>query len=79
MITAAGNDQTAKPLEEVKHGIFKYFVMSGLEGDAGGNGDKKITAGELHKYVEESVDRYSAGSQTPQIQGNADAVLVRFQ
>jgi len=79
VITAAGNDQTAKPLEEVKHGMFSYFVMRGLEGDADGNSDKKITAGELHKYVQENVDRYSAGSQTPQIQGNADAVLVRFQ
>ena len=79
VITAAGNDQTAKPLEEVKHGMFSYFVMRGLEGDADGNTDKKITAGELHKYVKENVDRYSAGSQTPQIQGNADAVLVRFQ
>ena len=79
VITAAGNDQTAKPLEEVKHGMFSYFVMRGLEGDADGNSDKKITAGELHKYVQKNVDRYSAGSQTPQIQGNADAVLVRFQ
>jgi len=79
VITAAGNDQTAKPLEEVKHGMFSYFVMRGLEGDADGNSDNKITAGELHTFVKENVDRYSAGSQTPQIQGNKNAVLVRFE
>ena len=45
--TAAAGDQTAKPLEEAKHGMFSYFLMKGMEGDADANQDNQITAGEL--------------------------------
>ena len=49
------------------------------EGDADANKDDKITAGELHAYVQRNVIQQSSGSQTPEIQGDADRVLVRFQ
>ena len=38
MAVAAG-DQTATPLEEAKQGMFSYFLMKGMEGDANSNGD----------------------------------------
>ena len=79
VMTAAAGDQTAKPLEEAKHGMFSYFLMKGMEGDADANQDNQITAGELHAYVQQNVIQQSSGSQTPELQGNADRVLVRFQ
>ena len=79
VMTAAAGDQTAKPLEEAKHGMFSYFLMKGMEGDADANQDNQITAGELHAYVQQNVIQQSSGSQTPQLQGDADRVLVRFQ
>ena len=79
VMTAAAGDQTAKPLEEAKHGMFSYFLMKGMEGEADANQDNKITAGELHAYVEHNVDQQSSGSQTPELQGDADRVLVQFQ
>ena len=79
VMTAAAGDQTAKPLEEVKHGMFSYFLMKGMEGDADANQDNQITAGELHAYVQQNVIQQSSGSQTPELQGDADRVLVRFQ
>jgi hypothetical protein len=79
VMTAAAGDQTAKPLEEAKHGMFSYFLMKGMEGDADANQDNKITAGELHAYVQQNVIQQSSGSQTPELQGDADRVLVRFQ
>ena len=79
VLTAAAGDQTAKPLEEAKHGMFSYFLMKGMEGDADTNQDNKITAGELHAYVQENVVQQSSGSQTPELQGDADRVLVQFQ
>ena len=79
VMTAAAGDQTAKPLEEAKHGMFSYFLMKGMEGDADANRDNQITAGELHAYVQQNVIQQSSGSQTPQLQGDADRVLVRFQ
>jgi hypothetical protein len=79
VMTAAAGDQTAKPLEEAKHGMFSYFLMKGMEGDADANNDNQITAGELHQYVQSNVIQQSSGSQTPELQGDANRVLVRFQ
>ena len=79
VMTAAAGDQTAKPLEEAKHGMFSYFLMKGMEGDADANQDNQITAKELHAYVQQNVIQQSSGSQTPELQGDADRVLVRFQ
>ena len=72
------NPKTAKPLEEAKHGMFSYFLMKGMEGDADANNDNKITARELHAYVEQNVVQQSSGSQTPELQGDKDRVLVQF-
>ena len=79
VFTAAGGDQTAKPLEEAKHGMFSYFLMKGMEGDADSNSDNQITAAELHEYVEQNVVQQSGGSQVPELQGDAGRILVRFQ
>ncbi len=79
VMTAAAGDQTAKPLEEAKHGMFSYFLMKGMEGEADANNDNEITAGELHSYVQTNVIQQSSGSQTPELQGNADRVLVTFK
>ncbi len=79
VFTAAAGDQTAKPLEEAKHGMFSYFLMKGMEGEADADNDNAITAGELHAYVQKNVIQQSSGSQTPELQGDANRVLVRFQ
>ena len=79
VFSAAAGDQTSKPLEEAKHGMFSYFLMKGMEGDADSNNDNKITALELHKFVKENVIKQSSGSQTPELQGDGDRVLVQFK
>jgi len=71
VFTAGESNQTAGVLDEVKHGRFSYFVFKGLEGEADANQDGKISAGELHAYVRESVGRFSAGAQTPTMLGDA--------
>ena len=78
LFSAASNEQISRPLEEAKHGMFSYFLMKGMEGDADSNNDNKITARELHAYVEQNVVQQSSGSQTPELQGDKDRVLVQF-
>ena len=79
VFTAAAGDETAKPLEEAKHGLFSYFLMKGMEGEADSNKDNAITARELHAYVQQNVIQQSSGSQTPELLGDTNRVLVRFQ
>jgi hypothetical protein len=77
VFTAGESNQTAGVLDEVKHGRFSYFVFKGLEGEADANSDGKISAGELHKYVRESVGRFSAGAQTPTMLGDKGRWVLR--
>jgi uncharacterized caspase-like protein len=79
LMTASSGSEFSGPLEEAKHGMFSYFLMKGMEGQADANQDNEITAGELHAYVGRNVDQQSSGSQTPELQGDADKVLVQFQ
>jgi uncharacterized caspase-like protein len=78
LFSAASSEQLSRPLEEAKHGMFSYFLMKGMEGSADTNNDNKITARELHAYVEQNVVQQSSGSQTPELQGDKDRVLVQF-
>ena len=47
--------QWKKLIEEAKHGMFSYFLMKGMEGEADANNDHQITAGELDAYVEQNA------------------------
>ena len=64
-------------LDEAKHGVFSYYLMKGMEGDADSNKDKKITSGELHNYVLANVSRMQR-NQTPELQGDQSRVLVKW-
>ena len=77
VFSAAGMKQTAKMLDDAKHGLFSYYLMKGMEGDADTNEDKKITSGELHKYVLANVSRMQR-NQTPELQGDQSRVLVQW-
>ena len=79
LLTASSGSEFSGPLKEVKQGMFSYYLMKGMEGVADTNQDNKITAGELHAYVKTNVLQQSSDSQTPQLQGNANRVLVQFQ
>ena len=79
VLTASSGLEFSGPLKEAKHGMFSYFLMRGLEGLADLNNDQQITAGVLIEYVRSNVTRYSAGLQTPEIQGDKSRILVSFK
>ncbi len=78
VLSAAQGNQTSQSLEEVKHGLFSYYTMLGMEGGADSNNDNKITAKELHAFIKDKVERQSQFRQTPELQGDKDRVLVQF-
>jgi hypothetical protein len=43
--------------DDLKHGIFTYFVLQGLGGAADLDGDSSVTVGELFQYVQREVPR----------------------
>ncbi len=79
VITASQNDQISSSNPDLKHGIFSYYLMRGMEGDADANKDGKITLGEMQSYLMENVSRQAATmsrKQEPQFIGDANRVLV---
>jgi uncharacterized caspase-like protein len=81
VFSASALDEISSSLPEAKHGLFSYFLMKGLEGEADANADRNITAGELHAYVASNVSRQAlrlGRVQTPQLQGDAERVLVAW-
>lgn len=79
VITASQADQISSSSPDLKHGIFSYYLMRGMEGEADANRDGKITAGEMHGYLAEQVARQAGmmnRRQEPQLVGDSNRVLV---
>jgi uncharacterized caspase-like protein len=81
VISAAASDEFSGDLPEAEHGLFSYYLMRGLGGEADRDGDRAITVKELHDYVAGEVGRQAARlgrEQTPELFGELDRVLVRY-
>ncbi len=79
VFTASTAEQISSSSPDLKHGIFSYYLMKGMEGDADTNKDGKITAGEMHTYLTENVAKQASIAnrvQQPQLTGDANRVLV---
>lgn len=51
---------------DLKHGIFSYYLMRGMEGSADTNKDGRITLGEMHWYLTDNVPRQASLSNRVQ-------------
>ena len=81
VLSAATAGQISGPIKAKEHGLFTYYVLKGMGGDADSNKDKKLTMSELGKYVYSKVKEDAAitgREQTPELQGDTERVLVRW-
>jgi hypothetical protein len=82
VISASAPDQISSSSPELKHGIFSYYLMLGMEGEADVNKDGQITVGEMQTYLSQQVTRRAIGmnrTQSPQTTGDLNRVLVSNQ
>jgi len=47
------------------HGVFTWFLLRGLQGEADANHDHQVSVGELFDFIHRQVVSETAGSQTP--------------
>ena len=81
ILAAASGAQLSSTYEAAQQGLFSYWLMKGLEGDADANNDKKITTSELHEYVSRQVRSMAQRrnrQQDPQLIGDSTRVLVSY-
>ena len=81
IFSASNLTQTSGSINEAKHGIFSYYLMKGMEGNADTNQDKKITNGELIAYLKQNVTEeafVNNRQQEPMLSGDPDQVLMKY-
>ncbi len=81
IFSASQLDQVSSGLKEAKHGIFSYYVMKGLEGNADLDKDKTITNGELLAYINENVSSKAleqGRKQNPELLGDENKILIKY-
>jgi hypothetical protein len=79
VITASQADQISSSSPDLKHGIFSYYLMKGMEGEADADRDGRITLGEMQRYLVDNVGRHAGvmnRKQEPQLIGDPNRVLV---
>ena len=79
VISASAPDQISSSSPELRHGIFSYYLMRGMEGEADANKDGQITVAEMQTYLSEQVPRRAMSmnrTQQPQVVGDTSRVLV---
>ncbi len=68
---------------EMGHGLFTYYFLKGLSGEADQKKNRKITLAEMRAYLEKNVPKRAnilrAFEQMPQVIGNDNEVLVRLK
>ena len=80
-LTASKGGQTSNFYKEMEHGLFTYYLLSGLRGFADTNNNGWIEVGELYTYVKDKVDqraRRKGVEQTPSLNAIRDVEGVKM-
>ncbi|MDM8540465.1 caspase family protein [Desulfococcaceae bacterium HSG9] len=75
-ISASDGKQLSLELDKYKHGVFTYYLLEGLKGQADTNQDGVIDVDEIWNYVKRQVTETAAkagNTQTPVFQGSVTA------
>ena len=81
VLSAASGSQISGAIKEKEHGLFTYYVLRGLSGDADTNQDKFVKLKELSDYVTKNVKEQAAlngREQFPQLRSNQDKIIVKY-
>lgn len=57
------------------HGVFTFFLLKGLRGEADYNNDNRVSLGELTPYISQQVRRATQSAQSPIVAGKFDPAL----
>lgn len=70
VVLACNPDQYSLEKGNLKHGVFTYFLVKGLEGAADLDNDEVIYLEELRRYLHDEVSSQTKKEQTPTTAGN---------
>jgi len=76
ILTASGPNETSTENDELKHGVFTYFLLEGLRGKADIDTDGIITVDEVYRYVSKEVPKATEQRQHPIKKGIVEGQLI---
>jgi hypothetical protein len=76
IITASAANEVSVEKDELRHGVFTYYLLEGLRGAADMDRDGTITVEEAYRYVSEKVPRATGQEQHPVKKGSVEGSLV---
>lgn len=76
IITASGANEVSAEKDELRHGVFTYYLVEGLRGKADADKDGLITIDEVYRYVSERVPRATGQEQHPIKKGTVEGRLI---
>jgi hypothetical protein len=76
VLAASSGDQVSSTYDAKGHGLFTYFMLKGLQGEADQNKDGAVDLQEVFDYIKPQVERVARreynNEQIPQLLGNRD-------
>ena len=76
ILTASDANEVSVEKDELKHGVFTYYLLEGLRGQADVDGDGMITVDEIYRYVSEKVPQATGQDQHPVRKGETTGQIV---
>ncbi len=71
IMTSSKPDESSQEKAGLKQGVFTYFMLKGLKGEADLDRDGVVTLRELYDYVYDRTKSETEGAQHPQLEGSA--------
>ena len=76
IITASAASEVSVERDELKHGVFTYYLLEGLKGAADSDRDGMISVDEAYRYVSDKVPRATGQEQHPVKKGSVEGDLI---
>jgi uncharacterized caspase-like protein len=76
IITASDANEVSVEKDELKHGVFTFYLLEGLRGKADYDGDGMITIDEIYRYVSTKVPQASGQDQHPVKKGEMIGQII---
>jgi hypothetical protein len=76
IISACSANEISKEDDSLRHGVFSYYLLKGLKGEADFDGDGIITISELFSFLSKRVPQGSGQDQHPVRKGETEGELV---
>ena len=72
LIMSSKSQETSLEASGLRQGVFSYYLIRGMKGEADRNKDMLVSVQELYEFVYHNVRQYTRNMQSPVIQGTYD-------